>query len=150
MLEGVYETARFITVYGTPAALGFVALYLVLTAFTVGFTAGLRSLAGVLLPIVIGSFLFVFQRTMLERLAGAATAIAFTAGTGLGLLVMAALQRFGQSVAVPLPELMFSGCFSILVFSSATGSGGRGLALYYGVMSGLLAYLVVWGVPAIR
>ena len=150
MMESVHETARFITLYGTPVLLGLIALYLVFAAFERGISLGLRSLASVLLPLVIGSFLYVFNRTTLQRLASVSTAIGFASGLGMGLVVMAGLRFFGQSAVVPLSELLVSGCFSVLLFSSASGSGGQGLASYYGVMSGLLVYLVVWGVPVVK
>jgi hypothetical protein len=149
-MEGVHETTRFITLYGTPALLGLICFYLVFAAFGRGASSGLRSLASVLLPVVIGSCLYVFKRPALERLASVSTAIGFVGGLGMGLVVMAALRLSGQSVVVPLPELLVSGCFSVLVFSSASGSEDRGLAAYYGVMSGLLVYLVILGVPLMK
>src|SRR3972149_2016906 len=149
-MKCIYAPALFTTCSPLPGLLGMIALYLVFAAFERGISLGLRSLASVLLPLVIGSFLYVFNRTTLERLASVSTAIGFASGLGMGLVVMAGLRFFGQSAVVPLPELLVSGCFSVLLFSSASGSGGQGLASYYGVMSGLLVYLVVWGVPVVK
>ncbi len=146
-MEGVHEVARFITVYGTPGCLGLIASYLVFAAFEQSFAAGLRSLAGTLLPVVIASFLYVFRRGALEQVAGLSTFIGFAGGRGMGLLAMGALRFLRHSAALPLPELVVSGCFSVLVFSSAAGQEDRGLAWYYGVMCGLLVYLVFWGLP---
>ncbi|RMD98639.1 MAG: hypothetical protein D6816_15980 [Bacteroidetes bacterium] len=147
MMESVQDSARFFTVYGTPACLAFIAFYLVMAAFGFGLSAGLRSLASVLLPLILTSFLFVFRREVLERVAALATLPAFAAGLLMGLLVMAALAFWTRGAAIPLPELLVSGCFSLLVFAAAADAGTRGLAIYYGVMSGLLVYLVLWGVP---
>jgi hypothetical protein len=146
----VHETVRAIAVYGTLATLVLVALYLVLGAFGRGFAAGLRSLAATLLPLVAASFLYLFRRPALERLAAASTLAALAGGLGLGLLTMVALQFFGGGRSVPLAELVVSGCLSVLVFSSAAGPPDRGLVWYYGVLCGVLAYLVVWGVPGSR
>jgi hypothetical protein len=146
MMDGVHETARFVALYGTPACLGLIGLYLVADAFGSGVATGLRSLASVLLPVIIGSFLLAFNRQALQRVAGVPTAIGLLAGLGMGLLVMAALRFFAGS-PMPLAELLVSGCFAVLVFSSASETAGRGLAWYYGVMTGLLVYLVFWGTP---
>lgn len=147
VMQAVHETARFIAVYGTLAILILIALYLVLAAFGRGFAGGVRSLAGVLLPVVVASFLYVFRRTVLQRLAAVPTFTGLGAGLVLGVLTMVALQYLGRGVSVPLAELVVSACLSVLVFSAAADPADRGLAWYYGVLCGLLVYLVIWGVP---
>lgn len=149
-MQVVHETVRLIAVYGTLATLVLIALYLVLGAFGRGFAAGLRSLAGVMLPVVVASFLHVFRRGILERLAGVSTLAGVAGGLALGLLTMTALQYLSRGVASPLAELVVSACFAVLVFSSAAGHPDRGLVWYYGVLCGLLVYLVAWGVPGAR
>lgn len=147
VVQAVHGIAQFIAVYGTLAALVLIALSLVLGAFGRGVGPGARSVAGVLLPVVVMSFLYVFRRQTLERLAGVPTAAGFILGLVLGLLTMVALEYLGRVVAAPLPELVVSSCLSVLVFSTAAGQGDRGLVWYYGVLCGLLAYVVFVGVP---
>ena len=68
-LEAIYGFARSLTVYGTPIFLALIGLYLIIQAFSQSFTIGLRSLAGSLFPLVMGSFLYVFNRELLRRTA---------------------------------------------------------------------------------
>lgn len=146
-MQGFNEVARLITVYGTPILLVLMGSYLVHNAFGRGSYAGLRSFAAVLLPVVVGSFLYVFNRELLQRVGSVSTVIGFFTGFGLGVAVMFVLRVMGRGSAIPLPELLVSGCFSVLVFSSASTRGDKGLAYYYGVMCGLLLYVILLGFP---
>jgi hypothetical protein len=147
-MDAVYEMVRFVTVYGTLAFLALLGFYLVSRAFGAGFYPGIRSFASALLPLVIASFLYLFNREILRRFGALPTAASFLAGAALGVLLMAALRHFASS-GVPLTELIVSGAFSVLVFSSDAARGDRPLAAYYGAMSGMLGYIILLGFPSL-
>lgn len=148
-MVAVHALARWLTIYGTPFFLAVIAAYLVGVAFQRGFYPGMRSLASALLPVVVGSFLYAFRKEILRRVAGASNAIGFVIGATMGLLVMAGLRVFGATTIIPLAELLLSGCFAVLVFSSASSPEDRGLSYYYGVMSGALLYIILFGFPVL-
>ena len=141
--------ARAVVLYGTPSALVILGIYLVYKAWERGFYAGVRSLAGALLPVVVASLLYVFSREVLTRLATVPTVLGVTIGTALGLAVMAVLHFMAHGSPIPLAELIVFGCFSVLVFSTAAEQGDRSLSWYYGVMCGLLLYVIFFGFPTL-
>jgi hypothetical protein len=147
-MVAVYDSARFMTLHGTPALLAAVGLYLNLQAFSRGSSAGFRSLAALLFPAVIASFLYVFNRALLRSLGGVSPAPGFLAGFAMGVVVMLVLELVPRASAMPLAELTVSGCFSVLVFSSVASEGENVFTYYYGTLSGLLLYVIVRGLPA--
>lgn len=148
-LQGFYEFARAVTVYGTLTFLVLSALYLVIHAFGSGFYVGSRSFAGALFPIIIGSFIYLTRRESLQRIGSMPYTVGFLSGVIVGALIMIVLKRFGDGSVIPIAELVVSGCFSVLVFSSAAASGDKPLSLYFGVMSGLLLYIILIGFPLV-
>lgn len=155
----LYEAVRFVTVFGTLFILIALGAFLVIRASRGGFSPGIRSFASVLLPIIVGSFLFMFQRELVEGLRAVRTGYAFGVAMALGLLIMVTLRFLERLSEIPIPELLVSACFSVLVFSSGSlnvlaSSGGREesdrpLSYYYGVVSGLLVYIILFGFPVI-
>jgi hypothetical protein len=155
----LYGAIRFFTVFGTLAILVCLALYLVSLAFQSGFHPGIRSLAGILLPILAGSFVFLLNRPSLSRLRALPTAASFSMSLAAGALLMAALRFLVGLTPVPITELLIASCISVLVFASdslpklAFGetefSADRALSFYYGVVSGMLLYVVLFGFPRI-
>jgi hypothetical protein len=148
-MMAVYDVVRFLTIYGTPSLLVLLGLYLVSQAFGRGIASGFRSLASLLFPVVIASFLYVFNRDLLRSVAAASAAVGFLSGFAMGALVMSALQFVPRSSDFPLAELMASGCFSVLVFSSVASPEEKVFTYYYGALSGLLLYVIVRGVPVV-
>lgn len=148
-LEGFYEFARVVTVYGTLTFLVLTALYLVIHAFGRGFYVGSRSFAGALFPIIIGSFVYLTRRQSLQRIGTMPPGVGFLLGLIFGALIMVVLKRFGHGTMIPIAELVVSGSFSVLIFSSAAACGDKPLSLYYGVMSGLLLYIIILGFPLV-
>lgn len=135
------------TIVATPGFLLILMIYLVISAFTEGFHLGMRSFAGVLFPLVLVAFIFIFQRDLLERLGKVPTLAAYAFSLVIGLVVMIVLA---WSPAVPIKELVLSGSFSLLVFSHVSLRGNAMLAYYYGMISGLLLYTILLGFPTIR
>ena len=146
-VEGIHEIARVVTLYGTLAFLVILCLYLVAESFNQGFSFGFRSFAAVLFPIIIGSYLFVFKKHLLTRVGQTPTTMGFILGLVFGALVMLSLRYFGQSAGLPVAELVASGCFAVLVFSSSAVAGDQGLSYYYGSISGMLLYIIFFGFP---
>lgn len=146
-MVAVYDVARFITIYGTPSLLALIGVYLVLQAFGRSPSIGFRSLASLLFPVVIASFLYVFNRELLRGMGGIHPAAGFLIGFGMGVVVMLVLQFVPRPGDIPLAELMVSGCFSVLVFSAVASPGERVFTYYYGALSGLLLYVIVRGFP---
>lgn len=155
----IYGAVRFLTVFGTLGILASLALYLLSHAFEAGVPIGIRSLAAILLPILSGSFVFVLKRSSLRRIAEVPAGVAFTASLVAGALVMAALRFLVHFSPIPLAELLVASCMSVLVFASDSlaklafevprSSEDRPLALFYGVASGMLLYIVLFGFPRI-
>jgi hypothetical protein len=148
-MVAVYDFARFMTFYGTPLLLAAVGLYLNVQAFGRGPATGFRSLAALLFPVVIASFLYVFNRDLLRKLGGVSPAPGFLAGAAMGIVLMLVLELVPRASAVPLAELTVSGCFAVLVFSSVASEGDNVFTYYYGALSGLLLYVIVRGLPAV-
>lgn len=153
----IYGAVRFLTVFGTLGILACLALYLLSHSFAAGAPVGIRSLAAIVLPILAGSFLFVVHRPALGRIGELPTGIAFSASLLAGGLVMAALRFLAHFSPIPVAELLVASCISVLVFASESlaklaldlpqRSEDRSLALFYGVASGMLLYIVLFGFP---
>lgn len=149
-VEGVHEVARVITLYGTLTFLAVVCFFLIVESFNQGFSSGFRSFAAVLFPIIIGSYLFVFNKDVLVRVGQTPTTMGFILGLIFGALVMLSLRFFDQSSGLPVSELVTSGCFAALVFSSSAVPGDQSLSYYYGSISGMLLYIIFLGFPLSR
>ena len=155
----LYGAVRFLTVFGTLGILACLALYLLSHAFKVGVPVGIRSLAAILLPILGGSFVFVVKRSSLRRISAVPAGLAFSASLLAGALIMAALRFLVHLSPIPVAELLVASCISVLVFVSDSlvqlafdgpqASEDRPLALFYGVASGMLLYIVLFGFPRI-
>ena len=155
----LYDAIRFFTVFGTLGFLACLALYLLTLAFKSGFDPGIRSLAGILLPLLTGSFVFVFNRDALGRLRALPAAASFSMSVATGALIMLALRFLVDHSPIPVTELLIASCVSVLVFASDSlpklafeapeAAGNQALAFYYGVASGMLLYVVFLGFPRI-
>ena len=64
-----YEFIRIAVMLGTLLSLGLICAYFVINAFNAGYANGVRSTAGILLPLVLGGFLAVFNRELFEKFA---------------------------------------------------------------------------------
>jgi len=145
--KAIYGFARSLTVYGTPIFLALIGLYLIIQAFSQSFTIGLRSLAGSLFPLVMGSFLYVNNRELLRRTAEVSTVVGFLSGFAMGIILMLVLEVMRRATGIPVGEFVVWGCFSVLVFSSISSPGDKVFVYSYGLLSGLLVYVIVRGFP---
>lgn len=149
-LSGFYEAVHLITVYGTLLFLGLMSIYLVGRASDGGPYPAIRSLAGALFPLVIASFVYIFNKELLEKLGAVHTTLAFLVATAAGVGVMVALRYLASASPIPLAELVLSACFSTLVFSSRSLPDKQALSYYYGVISGMLVYIILFGFPLLE
>ena len=146
----IHKVVHPFTVFATPVFVLLLMIYLVFYAFRGGFYPGVRSFAGVLLPLIMVTFIFIFQKELLEKLGKIHTLISFFISLIIGIVVMVVVRSFGHSSTVPITELVLSGSFSILVFSYVSLQENKMLSYYYGMISGFLIYIIFWGFPVLR
>lgn len=150
-----YEFIRVVVMLATLASLALICVYLVLSAFNSGSAAGLRSAAGILLPLVIGGFVAVFNRALLERFSSVPVAIAFLLALVFGVGVMVLIENLAALRFAPVPELIISAGLSVLLyapgalpgFMNAEQGSDKWVAYYFGIVSGMLGYVVFIGFP---
>lgn len=150
-----YEFIRVVVMLATLASLALICAYLVLSAFGSGFAAGIRSTAGVLLPLVVGGFVAVFNRSLLERISSVPAAPAFLIGLVFGVGVMMLIENLANLRFAPIPELIISAGLSALLyapgalpgFMNASQGSDKWVAYYFGIVSGMLGYVVSMGFP---
>ena len=146
----IHKVVHPFTVFATPVFVLFLMFNLVFYSFGKGFSSGIRSFAGVLLPLIMVTFIFVFQKELLEKLGKIPALISFFASLIIGIVVMVVVRAFAYSSAVPVTELVLSGSFSILVFSYVGLRENKMLSYYYGMISGFLIYIIFWGFPVLK
>ena len=145
----IRQVVHPLTVFLPPAILLGLMAFFVGTAFDSGFRPGIRSFAAVLLPLSLVTFVYVFQRVWLARLGTMAAAGAFLIALVVGLIIMAAIQLYARTSPAPITELVLSASFSLLVFSHATIRWNQISAYSYGMMCGMLLYIILLGFPAL-
>ena len=146
-LTGLYESIHVFTVYGTLLFLVMAGGYLVARDFSRDFYGGVRSLAAALFPVTTASFVFVFAKELFEQLGEVPAGLSFVVAGAAGFVLMVLLELLGDSAAMPLAPLLLSACFAVLAFSSGSLRDNKALPYYYGMMSGLLIYVILFGFP---
>ncbi len=137
-----------LTVFGTPSFLLILLIYFLARAFMQGLPYGIRSVAGFLLPLIFSTFIFIYQKELLAKLGDVNVVISFIISLGWGMIIMVIIRIFtAMSSPVPVTELMLSASFSILVFSYVTLPQNKVLSYYYGIVCGLLIYMIFFGFP---
>jgi len=146
-LAPFFQSIHSITSRGTLLFLVLVDCYLVTKQFGHDPYAGMRSVAGALLPIMLASFVFMFGRELFQQLAEVPPLLAFVAAAGAGVVLMLVLQFFSETSFIPLAPLFLSSCFAVLVFSSGALRDNQAMPYYYGIVSGLLVYIILFDFP---
>lgn len=137
-----------LTVAGTPLVVLTLLCILLWRAFSRGFPDGLRSFAGVLLPLVIASFVLFFQRPLVERLGAVSVMPAFLLSYVWGIGSLALVNwLWDQTAPVPISELILSGSFSVLILSYVVLPQAKVLSYFSGAVAGLLSYIILFGLP---
>lgn len=150
-----YEFLRIAVMLITLASLAMICFYLVDAAFKVDSATGMRSIAGIMLPLVVGGFLAVFQRSLFERAARLAPGAAFLLAVVFAIAVMLLIENIESLRVAPIAEIIVAAGLSILLYSpgsmpgfvQATERSDVWMAYYFGMVSGMLGYIVVMGFP---
>ena len=137
------------TIFATTAFILILIVYFIFNAFRISVYAGVQSLAGALLPLIIANFILIFNRDLITYFAKINNLIGFSSAMIWGFIVMVVIRFFGSMNVTPIPisELILSGSFSILVFSHAEGAQSKIFLCYYGMICGFLLYIIVFGFP---
>jgi len=131
----------------TPLFLLGLIVYFVASAFREGIYPGLQSAAGALLPLIAVTYLFGFQGDRLAALGRPpALRLGFVGALVIGFGAMAMVHALGRA---PITEVVLSAIFSGLVFCYASLREQRVFAYYYGMMLGILGYIVLRGFPTL-
>ncbi len=150
-----YEWISIVVMLLTLASLGIICLHLVVSAYGIDTATGIRSTAGIFLPLVIGGFLAVFKR---ELFAGAATLrppLAFALALAFGVVVMLLLRYIETLRFAPVAELVIAAGLTILLYAPGsmpgivceTARSDVWQAYYFGAVTGMLGYIVLVGFP---
>ncbi len=150
-----YEFVRIAVMLITLLGLAFICLYLVTSAFAVDSTTGIRSIAGIMLPLVIGGFLAVFKRDIFTKASALSPPIAFVLAAGFAVLVMLLIRNIEALRFAPIAELIVAAGLTILLYAPgsmpgiarATEKSDVWMAYYFGMVSGMLGYIVLLGYP---
>lgn len=145
----IHEVVHPLTIFLPPAILLLLMTYFVLAGFSDSLLAGIRSTAAVLLPLSLVTFVFIFQREWLAKLGTLSPFMSFAIAMLVGLVVMFVIRLYARSAA-PISELVLSASFSLLVFSHANLRGEKISAYSYGMICGILLYIVFLGFPGLR
>jgi hypothetical protein len=132
----------------TPLFLLGLIVYFVFQAFSDSTGDGVRSFAAVLLPLMTLALLVAFRKEKLQKAEKLPSTWAFflTLAVGIGVLALLAITPTG----IPLPELVLSGSFSVLIFSYVALSQDKAMFYYFGMVLGFLLYVVILGFPTLR
>jgi hypothetical protein len=137
-----------LTIFGTPAFLLSLLIYFLVRAFANGLPSGIRSVSGFLLPLIISTFIFIYQKDLLAKLGDLNVIIGFAISFVWGVVLMVIVGVFTDIASpVPVNELVLSSSFSVLVFGYVSLPENKVLAYYYGTVSGLLIYVIFFGFP---
>jgi hypothetical protein len=132
----------------TPLFLLALIVFFVLQAFSDSTGDGVRSFAAVLLPLMTLALLVAFRKEKLQRAERLPSIWAFflTLVVGIGVLALLAITP----TRIPLPELVLSGSFSVLIFSYLALTQDKAMFYYFGMVLGFLLYVVILGFPTLK
>lgn len=148
LVSGITEMLIFTTtgpyplaMVATPLFLLALIVFFVFQAFSDSVGDGIRSFAAVLLPLMTIALLVGFRRDELREKKEALqegsaqafpSALAFTLTllAGIGVLALLVITPTG----VPLPELVLSGCFSVLIYSYVALPQDKAMFYYFGMV----------------
>ena len=132
----------------TPVFLFLLTAYFVVQGFQDDLYLGIRSLCGALLPLILITFIHEFRKDLLVQLGSQNTLVSLILSSVWGFALMLILRVFNRYLHnIPLNELILSGSFSVLVFTYYHDEENRAKAYYYGLIAGLLIYVILFGFP---
>ncbi|MGE5664553.1 MAG: hypothetical protein ACM31I_09520 [Deltaproteobacteria bacterium] len=123
-------------------------LLLMVRAFRLSLSDGIRSLSAVLLPLVVLTFVFMYEKRLFVEIGNIPTIIGFMASLLVGVVVMVVI-RFLAGVAffIPFAEILLSGTLTTLAFSYLSLQKSGVLVYCYGMLSGFLIFVILLGAP---
>ncbi len=125
-------------------------LLLMVRAFRLSLKEGVRSLSAVLLPLVVLTFVFMYQKSLFVEIGNIPTIIGFIASLLIGIAVMVVIRFLANlSFFIPFAEILLSGTLTMLVFSYISLQKSSVLAYCYGMLSGFLIFVILLGVPLV-
>lgn len=150
-----YDFIRTTVMLATLLSLALICGYFVITAYGVSTSVGVRSTAGILLPLVIGGFLAVFNRGLFEKAASLPSPVAFTVALIFGVVVMLLIRHLDSLRTAPIAEIVVASGLSVFLYAPGampglmqeTESNDIWMAYYFGLVSGMLGYIVFIGFP---
>ena len=150
-----YDFIRTAVMLAGLASLALICGYFVVTAFNISSTAGVRSAAGILLPLVVGGFVAVFNRKFFEKASSVPFFVAFVLALLFGVGVMLLIRNLDTLRAAPIAELVVASGLSVFLYapgampglSHDTARNETWMAYYFGMVSGMLGYVVFMGFP---
>lgn len=137
-------------VFATPLITIGLILLLLVRAFRLSLKEGVRSLSAVLLPLVVLTFVFMFEKRLIVEIGNIPAIIGFIASLFIGIAVMVVIRFLANlSFFIPFAEILLSGTLMTLVFSYITLQKSGVLAYCYGMLSGFLIFVILLGVPLV-
>lgn len=125
-------------------------LLLMVRAFRLSLTEGIRSLSAALLPLVVLTFVFMYQKSLFVEIGNIPTIIGFIASLFIGVAVMIVVRFLANlSFFIPFAEILLSGTLTMLVFSYISLQKSSVLAYCYGMLSGFLIFVILLGAPLV-
>ena len=109
--------------FGTLGMLAWIAFDFVSVQFRLGTRFGIRSAAGIALPMVAGGYAFAAHRGFVRRLRDLPAGVRFSASLLAGALVMASIRFFLVLYPFLISELVVASCIALLVFASGAFPG---------------------------
>jgi hypothetical protein len=118
-------------------------------AFNVGPYEGARSVAAFLLPMILCSYIFAFQNDLFVLLGRINVVISFFGSLFWGIVMMFITELIvsTSSYQIPVCELVLSSSFSVLLFGYVGLQKNIALVYFYGTVSGLLLWIILFGFP---
>jgi len=136
------------TIFATPLFILLLIIYFVAGAFKESVSYGVRSFAGALFPLIIVTYIFLFQKELIASLGKIKIFVSFLISFCWGIILMLLISIFGNNKAgIPVNEIILSGSFSILVFSYVSIRENKILSFYYGMISGFLFFIIFFSFP---
>jgi hypothetical protein len=119
---GSYVVRTFIhpfTIVATPVFVLILTAYFIINAFRISIYDGVRSFAAALFPLIIMTFIYIFNKDLIKYLEKVNILISFSSALIWGFIVMVVIRFSGSMNGAPIPisELVLSGSFAILIFS---------------------------------
>ncbi len=153
-----FEFIRVAVMLGTLVSLVLICGYFVVSAFGISRSAGIRSMAGILLPFVVGGFLAIFNRRLFEKAATVPFSAAFAVAVVFGVAVMLLILNIESLQFAPIAEFVIASVLTLFLYAPGAMTGitkdrtrdDVWMAYYFGMVSGMLAYVVFMGFPFVH